>query len=116
MTNILNKIFVDQNGYPRWKDSGKLVHRTMAAIKVGGRIFRGMIVHHIDGNKMNFRKSNLWILSRSAHASLHARQRKHAAMLMKSKTLSPHFFVSSVLLVVLGFVLKMVTGKKDESS
>ncbi len=69
------KFYIDKRGYPRWKNSNILVHRTVAAKKVGGGIFSGMIVHHIDGNKRNFRKSNLWIMSRSAHASLHARQR-----------------------------------------
>ncbi len=69
-------IYVDSNGYPRWNDSNKLVHRTVAANIVGGRIFPGYVVHHIDGNKMNFRKTNLWIMSRSNHARLHYLERK----------------------------------------
>ena len=73
---LMNNKYIDKKGYPRWKNTGWLVHRTVAANKVGGRIFPGMVVHHIDGNKRNFRKSNLWIMSRSAHARLHARQRK----------------------------------------
>jgi len=68
----MNNKFIDENGYPRWKDSKGLVHRTVAANMVGGWIFPGMVVHHIDGNKRNFRKNNLWIMSRSAHARLHA--------------------------------------------
>lgn len=68
--------YIDKKGYPRWKNTRILVHRTVAANLVGGRIFPGMVVHHIDGNKRNFRKSNLWIMSRSAHASLHFRNRK----------------------------------------
>ena len=68
--------YIDPKGYPRWKDSGKLVHRTVAANIVGGYIFPGMVVHHIDGNKRNFRKSNLWIMSRSEHSRLHSKQRK----------------------------------------
>ncbi len=63
--------YIDKRGYPRFKNTGKLVHRIVAANKVGGRIFPGLIVHHIDGNKRNFRKSNLWIMSRSAHARIH---------------------------------------------
>ncbi len=67
--------YIDKKGYPRWKRDGRLVHRTVAANKVGGNIFPGMVVHHIDGNKMNFRKNNLWIMSRSAHSRLHALER-----------------------------------------
>jgi hypothetical protein len=72
---MLYKFYIDRKGYPRWKDSRKLVHRTVAANKVGGSIFSGMVVHHRDGNKRNFRKSNLQIMTRSAHSRLHAIQR-----------------------------------------
>jgi hypothetical protein len=67
--------YIDQKGYPRWRDSGRLVHRIVAANMLGGTIPAGMVVHHIDSNKRNFRKNNLGIMSRSAHAILHARQR-----------------------------------------
>jgi hypothetical protein len=69
--------FRDKKGYPRWRDTGTLVHRSVAAKKVGGWIFPGRVVHHIDGNKMNFRPNNLWIMSRSDHSRHHARQRKY---------------------------------------
>ena len=68
--------YIDTKGYPRWKDSRKLVHRTVAANKVGGRIFPGYVVHHIDGNKRNFRKDNLWIMTRSDPSKLHYLERK----------------------------------------
>lgn len=68
-------IFKDKKGYPRWGDSGKLVHRTVASNMVGGSIGRGRVVHHRDGNKSNFRKSNLTVMSRRSHSSLHAKKR-----------------------------------------
>jgi len=46
-------------------------HRTVAANKVGGTIYSGMQVHHINGIKTDNRPSNLTILSPSAHASIH---------------------------------------------
>lgn len=64
-------MFVDKKGYPRFKNSGKLVHKAVAKNKVGGTIFSGYDVHHIDGNKLNFRKSNLQVLSHSKHSKLH---------------------------------------------
>ena len=93
--NMGNK-YIDQKGYPRWKDSGRLVHRTVAANKVGGRLFSNVVVHHIDGNKMNFRKDNLWVMSRSAHARLHANQRKYQLPLVRmTPTYSGFSFVSN---------------------
>ena len=68
--------YIDHKGYPRWKDSGRLVHRTVAANMFGGMLPLGMVVHHIDGNKRNFRKNNLGIMSRSAHAILHIRDKQ----------------------------------------
>ena len=72
----MGDIYYDEKGYPRWRDTGRLVHRTVAAKKVGGRIFRDMVVHHRDGNKKNFKKSNLVIMSKSRHSRLHLGKRK----------------------------------------
>ena len=69
---FMGLFYYDKKGYPRWRNSKRLVHRTVAANKVGGRIFKGMVVHHRDENKKNFRKSNLVIMTRSAHSKLHA--------------------------------------------
>lgn len=80
----MGEFYYDKNGYPRWRDSGKLVHRTVAASKVGGRIFKGLIVHHKDGNKKNFRKSNLVIMSRKNHSRLHSRSRRNTLSIFKA--------------------------------
>jgi hypothetical protein len=65
----------NKNNYPTWNDSNRLVHRDVARNMVGGRIGKGRVVHHVDGDKSNFRKSNLRVMSRSEHSRLHARQR-----------------------------------------
>jgi len=70
------KFYYDKKGYPRWRDSKELVHRSVARKKVGGVIFNGCVVHHKDGNPHNFRKNNLTILTRSKHAKIHAKKRK----------------------------------------
>jgi len=72
----MGKIYTDKKGYKRFSDSKKLVHREVAKKEVGGKIFSGHVVHHKDGNKGNFRKSNLQVMSRSTHAKLHAKKRK----------------------------------------
>lgn len=68
--------YIDKKGYPRYKDTNRLVHIIVAMKKIGGRIFSGNVVHHKDGNKTNFRASNLQVMSRSEHSKLHAKQRK----------------------------------------
>ena len=69
------KIYIDKNGYKRYADSGKRVHRHVAERKVGGKIGKGRVVHHKDGNKRNNRRENLHIMSRSKHAKLHVQER-----------------------------------------
>ncbi len=68
-------LYIDKKGYPRFKNSGLLVHRVVAKNMVGGKIFPNYVVHHKDGNKRNFRKNNLWIMSRSSHSRYHSVQR-----------------------------------------
>ena len=74
---IMGNTYKDKKGYARWKDSGKLVHRTVASNMVRGPIGKGRVVHHKDGNKNNFRKSNLTIMSRSAHSKLHNKKKRN---------------------------------------
>jgi hypothetical protein len=72
----MRRTYKDKKGYPRWSNSHKLVHRTVASNKIGGSIGRGRVVHHIDGNKSNFTRSNLTVMSRSDHSSLHAKKKR----------------------------------------
>lgn len=72
----MGRIYIDRKGYPKWLDSGKLVHRTVASNMVGGPIGRGRVVHHKDGNRRNFRRSNLVVMSRSEHWWLHNKKKR----------------------------------------
>lgn len=69
--------YTDKKGYPRDRETGELIHRRVAANKVGGHIFSGFVVHHKDGNKGNFRRSNLQVMPRASHSRLHARNRDY---------------------------------------
>jgi hypothetical protein len=72
----MGKFFTDKKGYPRWNNSKKLVHRTVAAKKVGGSLWGSSVVHHRDGNKKNFRSSNLSVMSRSKHSGYHTKKKQ----------------------------------------
>jgi hypothetical protein len=72
----MGNTYKDKKGYSRWSDSRKLVHRSVASNMIGGPIGKGRVVHHKDGNKSNFRKNNLTVMSRRDHSSLHAKKKR----------------------------------------
>ena len=70
------RTFIDKKGYKKYSNSGRSVHRHVASRKLGGKIWKGFVVHHRDGNKRNNRRSNLQVMKRSSHSRLHLRKRK----------------------------------------
>ena len=72
----MGNFYYDKKKYPRWKDSDELVHRSVAENKIGRPLRSHEIVHHQDGDKGNFRRENLSVMSRSYHSSLKAKKRK----------------------------------------
>jgi len=73
--NVTNlKMYIDKRGYPRDEEDDKLIHRKVAYrhIYLQNRDiyplpFGKYVVHHIDGDKQNFRVKNLEILTRDFH-------------------------------------------------
>ena len=57
--DIKKRIYKDKKGYARFKDTNELVHRKVAAKKMGGRIYSGYVIHHRNENKMDFSRGNL---------------------------------------------------------
>jgi hypothetical protein len=51
---VSKKTFIDDRGYARFKDSGKLVHRWVASKKVGGDLYPGRVVHHREVGLWNY--------------------------------------------------------------
>ena len=65
------------NGYmeiTRGDSKFKSLHRHIMEKHLGRSLSRGECVHHIDGDKLNNRIENLSVMSRSEHASLHAKE------------------------------------------
>ena len=65
------KTYIGPKGYRRFSGSGKAVHRAVARKKIGRRIRSNEVVHHKNRNKRDNRPSNLKVISRSKHASIH---------------------------------------------
>ena len=79
----LKKTYKDKNGYLRFKDSDKLVHRWIAYNKIYKSNhkkyflkFGKYVVHHKDGDKFNNDPSNLQILRRKKHEKKHQHTHK----------------------------------------
>jgi hypothetical protein len=60
-------VYIDSNGYQRFQDSHKLVHRWMAEKKLNRKLRDGEVVHHIDRNKLNNYPENLYICRNQYH-------------------------------------------------
>ena len=70
------KIYIDNNGYKRFRDSDRLVHRWMAYKYLYKRSlhfhsFSHYHVHHKDKNKLNNDVSNLMMLAPEEHNAIH---------------------------------------------
>lgn len=68
-----NKItYIDEDGYKRYSDSDKLVHRHVAEMMLGRKLRPGEVVHHKNRNKLDNRRSNLWVFeSQLLHYKIH---------------------------------------------
>jgi uncharacterized C2H2 Zn-finger protein len=69
---MLNKTYIDNNGYLRFNNTNKLVHRWIAEKNIGRKLKPDEIVHHKDGNKLNNSPENLYVFSsQKEHQKLH---------------------------------------------
>ena len=60
------RFFKDKKGYKRYSDPGKSVHRHVAERKLGRKLRKGEVVH-INRNKSDNRRKNLWAFKNQKH-------------------------------------------------
>ncbi|MFW9805781.1 MAG: HNH endonuclease [Candidatus Thorarchaeota archaeon] len=69
------KTYRDAQGYLRFIDSGKLVHRWRAERKLGRKLLPNEVVHHQNKIKTDNRSTNLRVFeSRKAHQAYHIKK------------------------------------------
>ncbi len=73
-------------GRKYYKNSdGKFTHRAVAEQKIGRKLTKGEVVHHIDLDKFNNCEENLLILSNSQHLALHRQLESVAGELVRDE-------------------------------
>jgi len=60
------------NKYKKFNKSSRDAHRVIAENILGRPLRKDEVVHHVDEDKSNNNLDNLWVMSLSDHASLHA--------------------------------------------
>ena len=64
--------YIDENGYRRFSNSGKLVSRWVAGKKLGRTLRSGEVVHHKNRDKLDNSRGNLWVFgSQKQHHKTH---------------------------------------------
>jgi hypothetical protein len=70
--NKQGKTYIDENGYRRFSDSNKLVHRYVVEKNIGRKLRQGEIVHHKNRNKLDNSPENLEVFANQAeHEKYH---------------------------------------------
>jgi hypothetical protein len=72
--NNQGKTYIDENGYRRFSDSNKLVHRWVMEKKIGRKLRQGEIVHHINRNKLDNSPENLEVFANQEEHEKHHRE------------------------------------------
>jgi hypothetical protein len=68
----INKTYIDRDGYKRFTDSDRLVHRWVMEKYLKRKLSYEEVVHHIDGDKQNNKPGNLRLFANQAeHDKFH---------------------------------------------
>ena len=69
--------YIDKKGYKRYTNSNKLVHRHVAEMMLGRKLKSSEVVHHKNRNKLDNRRSNIYVFSnQSIHHNTHKKDKK----------------------------------------
>lgn len=93
------KTYYDNNGYLRFKDSKRLVHRYVYEKKLGKKIPEKMQIHHLDNNKKNNQPENLIMLTKEDHYRI----QEYIKKFRNIKTINSTFWTMFIIGLVIMF-------------
>lgn len=110
---MANKTYIDRNGYRRFTNSKKLVHRYVAEKKLGRKLRKGEVVHHKDRDKLNNSSFNLWVFAnQEEHDRIHKIDAKRHGKKVSYKGFEKHensgCFVLFIIAISLFSFLKIM--------
>lgn len=71
------RYYYDENGYKRFWESDKPIHRHVAERKLHRKLRPGEVVHHINRDKSDNSRSNLWVFkNQKLHDRAHRTDKK----------------------------------------
>jgi hypothetical protein len=73
----------NKHGYKKSQGKYRVQHRKIAAEMLGRDITPQEVVHHIDMDKLNNNKENLYVCNKNEHSSIHQQLNKVAGELVK---------------------------------
>jgi hypothetical protein len=72
-----SKVYKDNRGYLRFRNSAKPVHRWVLEKLFGHKLSPGSVVHHKNRDKTDNRRENLWAWpNQKKHNAVHKKDKK----------------------------------------
>ncbi len=109
----LSKVYIDKKGYKRFRASGKLVHRHVMERKLGFRLRKEVIVHHINGIKTDNRFENLQLMTKKEHFKHHTARKENASFNVLAEIIKISIWILRLIIKrIIDFIIYVFKGTK----
>ena len=109
----LSKVYIDKKGYKRFKASGKLVHRHVMERKLGFRLRKDVIVHHINGIKTDNRFENLQLMTKKEHFKHHVVKKENVNFNVLAEIIKISIWILRLIIkLIIDIIIYVFKGTK----
>ena len=109
----MSKVYIDKKGYKRFRDSGKLVHRHVMERKLGFRLRKDVIVHHINGIKTDNRFENLQLMTKKEHFKHHAARKENVNFNVLAEIIKISIWILRLIIkLIIDIIIYVFKGTK----